>query len=140
MPTPNSDDITKALLTKVKTLADAGSWAVEWPNKVLNTAELVDTPWFRPTILPGIPEAAAIGDDAPDRHMGVLQISGFFPKDKGDGAARAWASTVLAAFPRGGTAVNGTAALRFEKSYTVPAIIEDKYYHLPVRVEYRTDL
>lgn len=140
MPTPNPDDITKALMTKVQALATAGGWAVEWPNKVLKTDALSDTPWYRPTVLPGIPEAAALGDDAPDRHVGVLQISGFFPKDKGDKVARDWASTVLAAFPRGSSATNGTATLRFEKSYVVPAIIEDKYYHLPVRVEYRTDL
>jgi hypothetical protein len=138
MPTPNPDDITKALLTKVHALANAGGWEVEWPNKTMVPVD--GTPWFRPTILPGIPEAAAIGDDAPDRHVGVLQLSGFFPKDNGDGAARAWAATVLAAFPRGGSATSGTATLRFEKSYVVPAIIEDKFYHLPVRVEYRTDL
>lgn len=138
MPTPNPDDITKALMTKVQALATAGGWAVEWPNKALVPVE--GTPWYRPTVLPGIPEAAALGSDAPDRHVGVLQISGFFPKDKGDKAARDWASSVLAAFPRGSSATSGTATLLFEKSYVVPAIIEDKYYHLPVRVEYRTDL
>lgn len=140
VPTPNPDDITKALLTKVQVLATAGSWAVEWPNRVLDTTNLGDSPWFRPTILAGIPEASALGSDAPDRHVGILQISGFFPKNKGDGAARTWAATVLAAFPRGGSTVYGTASLIFEKSYAATPIIEDKYFHQPVRVEYRTDL
>ena len=141
MPTPDPDDITKALMTAFSALATAQSWTsrVEWPNRSFDP-NAAATPWYRPTVLQGIPEAAALGSDAPDRHVGVFQVSGFFPKNLGDGSARTWASTVLTEFPRGGSSTYGTVTLLFEKSYLVPAIVEETFYHVIVRVEYRTDL
>jgi len=141
MPTPNPDDINKALTTTFNTLATAQGWTarIEWPNKAFDPSTAL-TPWFRPTVLPGIPEPAGLGDSAPDQHVGIYQISIFTVKDVGDGPAMDLAALILAAFPRGGSATYGTATVIFEKSYALPAIVEEKFYHVPVRVEYRSEL
>lgn len=138
MPTPNPDDITKALTATFATLATAQGWKVEWPNKTLSPATF-DT-WFRPTVLPGIPEPSGLGNSAPDVHVGIYQISVFTPLSGGDGAARAAASLILGAFQRGAVVTSGSASVCFEKSYALPAIVEEKFYHVPVRVEYRSEL
>lgn len=138
MSDPN--DIRKALTAAWSALATAQGWAssVAWPNKTF--IPVTGTTWFRATVLKGIPQTVEMGPYAQQLNTGIMQIDVFAPKDEGEGPAEIKAKSITDAFPIGGSCSYGSSVLRFENAYAMTGIIEDAYYHVIIRVEYRTEI
>jgi hypothetical protein len=101
------------------------------------------TRWYRPTFLPGEPEAAGIGDSAKNRYVGIFQVDIFDPKGKGTKPTDTESERIRACFPRGLslTASNGVV-VNIKKSWA-PRVSNQNdaaWYQQIVRVSWTADV
>ena len=129
------DDIEGALNAQLATLTGV---LIAWENSGFNPGNV---PWIRPTYMPGIPtEETVLAANIQLLHVGVFQISILIPLGIGDGPARALALQVEALFPVGSSLLRNGTPVRITKSYRLPATRDEHYFHLPVRVEWWTEI
>ena len=112
--------------------------SVAWENK--NFTPTVGTRWYRATFLPGISVAAAIGDGAQNRHVGVFQVDVIDQKDTGDMLAQTEAERIITCYKRGTVLTYSGVSVRVERSYRLAANQEDEWFVIPVIIEYRADV
>jgi len=137
--------------------------SVAWPNISFTTP--TSGLWYIPSFLPGIPNASALGNAAPNRHTGIFQIIVCAPYGQGEGAAVTEAERIIALLKRGTVIVrtgdeyglflseslNPDDFLYPSASARVGAIrrtyrtqgfpsIEPACWQVPVRIEYWADI
>lgn len=136
---------------------------IAWPN--INFTTPTTGLWYIPSFLPGIPSAAALGVDAPNRHVGLFQVIVCAASGQGEGAAVTEAERLIALLKRG-TSIARTGDeyglfpsdsllpndLQYPSASTVVGTIRRAYrtrgfpstepecWQVPVRVEYWADV
>lgn len=86
-------------------------------------------------LLPAEPDNPEIGPAWVER--GLLQVSLFYPKDKGPKDALERAELIRAKFVRGASFVSGGVTVNIHTTPEIgPARIEDDRYHVPVKVRW----
>lgn len=129
----------RARLTAAAPGAALVSSLVAWENQKFTPSP--GTRYYRATFLPGIPRAAAIGEAAANRHVGLFQVDIFDPIGKGDGATALEAERIAACYKRGTVLVYSGVSVIIEKAYVVrPSQDDPAWYRQIVRVEWRADV
>lgn len=134
-------DICTAL--RARAFAAAPGAALPPANVALENAKFTPPAdrYWRIFFLPGVPRAAAIGSDAPNRHVGLLQIDIMDPKDKQDGATAQEADRIAAAYKRGTVLTHNGVSVVCEKAYAVRPMQDDPArFRMIVRIEWRADV
>ncbi|MBL8967954.1 MAG: hypothetical protein JNG85_13180 [Spirochaetaceae bacterium] len=112
---------------------------VAWEN--VKFTPVAGTRYYRATFLPGTPRAAAIGSDAPNRHVGLFQVDIFDPVGRGDNATAAEAERIAACYKRGTVLTYSGVTVRAERSWVSRVPQDDPaWYRQSVRVEWRADV
>jgi hypothetical protein len=133
-------EIRAALVQRLTAVSPGAALSVSqvaWENK--KYVPTIGTAWYRATFLPGQQVAAAIGTDSANRNVGVFQIDVVYPKDAGDVTAQAEAERIAACYKRGTMLTYSAVNVRCERAYRGPAVQEDDWFFIPVKVEYRAD-
>lgn len=107
---------------------------VAWPNEVFKKPS--SGGWYEIDHLPGEPYQVSLGGDAPNRWVGIYQITICVPLDTGKEAVNARYEAIAGLFARGTT----FSGVEIEKVYAGPEGPEEDHYRLPVRIEYRADI
>nr|BDD43785.1 hypothetical protein 5 [Spirochaetaceae bacterium] len=94
------------------------------------------TPWFRETLLPGIPETVEIMRDGRARKRGVYQVDGFVPAGMGTEVADQLAVQIEGAFPRGAAFVEDGLTVHVRRSYTLASRSSGDWYMKPVVIDW----
>ncbi|MCB2186285.1 MAG: DUF4128 domain-containing protein [Deltaproteobacteria bacterium] len=123
---------------------------IAWENEGFdpNSEEdpyLAGTLWLRPTLLPGWPTQATMGDAGFNRQVGLYQVSLFWPKYEGTTAAQALADALASWFKRGTTLTNGTTSVHVTAAGSEAAgfgtVTEEQqmaaWHHVPIRIGYQ---
>ena len=118
--------------------AAIASASIAWENKTF--APVAGTRWYRATFLPGMANAAAIGDGAQNRHYGLMQIDVCEPKNLGDVLAANEAERIATCYKRGTVLTYTGVLVRIERVYRGAAIPSDDWYMVPILIEYRADV
>lgn len=129
------DAIQAALDAKLATFATAQSLSVAWQN--IEFDPVAGSPWVRPSMLPGEPYQAALGESGENRCVGVYQVSVFYPAGNGSGTARAMVDTLITAFKRGTRLTYGGYTVEIKKAYPNPPLQEMQWYHIPVTIQWK---
>lgn len=95
-----------------------------------------ETPWFRETLLPGIPEAVEIMRNGRARERGVYQVDAFVPAGHGTVVADQLAKEIETAFPRGAAFVKEGLTVHVRRSYTLPSRSSGDWYMTPVVIDW----
>lgn len=125
-------------LTAVSPGAAVSASLVAWENKSF------DPPtsgfWYRVTLLPGVPRAAAIGEAAQNRHVGVFVVSIFGQPDQGDGLVAEEAERIAACYKRGTVLTANGVQVVCVRAYRKEGQEEPDCFGVPVFVEWRADV
>lgn len=97
-----------------------------------------ETPWFRETLLPGVPETVEIMRDGRARKRGVYQVDSFVPAGMGTGVADQLSAQIEGAFPRGATFIEDVLSVHVRRSYTLPSRSAGDWYMTPVVIDWWT--
>lgn len=108
--------------------------SVAWEN--MRFTPVLGSPYVRPTLMPGEPTQAEIGENGCNRHVGVYQISLFFPAGKGLAAVEALRDGLVDHFKRG-SVLTGSIGVEITKAYGGPMLEEPNWIHCPVTIQYR---
>ncbi len=96
--------------------------------------------WYRVTLLPGVPRAAAIGETAQNRHVGVFVVSVFGQSGQGDGLVAEEAERIAACYKRGTVLTANGVQVVCVRAYRKEGQAEPDYFGVPVFVEWRADV
>ncbi len=107
---------------------------VAWPNKTFSRPS--ENGWYEIDHIPGEPYQAALGEDAPNRWVGIYQITICVKIDSGKVAANARYEAIAGLFSRGSI----FSGVEIERVYSGPEGPEEDHYRLPVRIVYRADI
>jgi len=119
--------------------AAVASTSIAWENKAFKP--VAGTRYYRATFLPGEPRAAAVGESAANRCVGIFQIDVFDPPNKLDVATRTEAERIAACFKRGTALVYNGVNVRIEKAYTTKGDSSDPaWFMVSVVVRWRADI
>lgn len=92
--------------------------------------------WIRPSLLTA-PPTGSVSFTSKNNHVGVFQVSVFQAKGFGEMRARTIAGGIISLFKRGTVITEGTTKVHvLLPPFLLPLIPEDKWTHLPVRVQY----
>lgn len=99
-----------------------------------------DSPYLRPTFLPGGLAAFGLEIGSSNEIDGVYQIDLFYPAGAGAGAARRQADTILDQFRRGVTLTDSGSgvSVHLRESYRNPGIQETDWYQIPIVVTWKS--
>jgi hypothetical protein len=78
-----------------------------------------------------------LGENAPNDHKGVFQITVKTQKGAGWGDGSEIAGAIVATFKRGTKVTQSTHMITIERSYIGPGFYDADKYCLPVSVDYR---
>lgn len=92
--------------------------------------------WIRADFLPGQPWPAGLGESAPNRYDGLMQLTLNCPKDKSWGEPRRKADELCDVFKRGTRLVEGDLVVTIEKSWSHHGMEGGADYELPVTVSW----
>lgn len=96
-------------------------------------------PYQQVFMLPGIPENPTSGGYT--REIGVMQISLFYPLDKGSGDADARAKAIKNWFPRAASyTVGGITTIINRTPYIMPGSRDGDRWMVPIRIPYYADI
>ena len=96
--------------------------------------------WYRVTLLPGVPRAAAIGETAQNRHVGVFVVSVFGQSGQGDGLVAEEAERIAACYKRGTVLTASGVQVVCVRAYRKEGQAKPDYFGVPVFVEWRADV
>lgn len=131
-------NVHAALNAQLKTVSEITDDVVAWVNRGFEPTP--GTAWYRPTFMPAEPSSPEIMASSPNRHVGVYQVSIFWPQNTGYLDAETKAAAIVAAFSRGTTLTYSGTAVRIERSWYERGIAEPDWYHVPVTIAWRSDI
>jgi len=134
-------EIKAALYTRLTAVSPGAALAaasIAWENR--DFVPVVGTRFYAVNFLPGNPVAAAMGDAAQNRNVGVMQITIYEPKGIGDVLAQTEAERIAACFKRGTSLTYSGVTVYIVRAYRQPAMLQDAWFNLPVVVEYQADV
>lgn len=94
------DDVRIALESALTSTLSIPAASIAWKGKPFDSANRT-TRWYRPTFMPGKPDAAAIGVNSKNRFVFIFQIDIFDPNAAGEGPVSIEAARIIAAYKRG---------------------------------------
>lgn len=112
---------------------------IAWPNEQFDP---MGATWFRPTVMPGEPSQLTVGGTnyGENRHVGVYQVSCFYPKSEGETDALSMADAIASYFKRGQTFTCMGVTVRVLHSWVMQSQEEPAWLHVPVTVRYFADV
>lgn len=132
MAAPDSA-IRSAFVTRLLTFPNLPT--VAWEN--VHFTPTIGSPYLKPFLLPGEPIQAEIGENGRNRHVGVFQISLFYPAGNGIGLADTMRDGIIEHFKRGTILTNGVINVEIIKAYGGPILEEPGWMHRPITIRYR---
>lgn len=96
-----------------------------------------NAPYLRPTLGPGEPSQAELGESGQNRHVGIYQISVFYPAGTGTLAASALVAAIIAHFKRGTVLIYSGQEITITKAYASRMMQDTGMVHIPITIEYR---
>jgi hypothetical protein len=113
---------------------------IAWPN--INFTTPTTGLWYIPSFLPGIPSAAALGVDAPNRHVGLFQVIVCAASGQGEGAAVTEAERLVSLLKRGTLITQNGVVGTIRRAYRTQGFpsTEPECWQVPVREEYWADV
>lgn len=121
-----------AFCAKLNEFAQAESLAVAWENVQFEPKE--DEPYLRPFLLPATTQAAALGQDAENLHVGIYQIDVLSPAGTGWGDCANLAGKIQRHFKRG---TRMEDCILIKHASFGPGMKENERYKIPVSIGYR---
>jgi hypothetical protein len=131
MGAPDSS-IRSAFVTRLQSLT--GIPQIAWENTAF-TPEL-GTPYLRPFLLTGEPFQAEIGVDGANRHLGIYQISLYYPALLGVLTLNTMRDSILNHFKRGTVLEYNAFSITIQKAYGGPMMQEQDWVHVPITIQY----
>jgi hypothetical protein len=127
----------------IQTLLDAqvqtisGLPVLQTENNRLNATTNLAS-FVRTTLLPAASSILTLGSGANAMRLltGLYQVDVFYPLDTGSSAARTLADTVVSTFPTGLRLTQGAVTVAVEVASVMTAYSINKYYCVPVRVQW----
>ena len=125
----------------IQSLLDAAVTGIEnipqlmLENEVLNATSNLAS-FARSTLLPAQSAAITVGTEAQRKMQGFYQVDVFYPSGSGSNAAHVMADAVVNAFPIGLVLTDGTVKVFIEMASVLPAYLDNKYYSVPVQVQW----
>lgn len=126
--------IRSALTARLQTLA--GLPAVAWENVAF--APVAGAMYLKPSLLPGEPTQAELGNNGLNMHTGLYQISVFAPAGAGVAAVNTLVNSICDHFKRGVELTYGGVTVRLVKAYPSPMMQETDWIHIPITVQWRS--
>ncbi len=103
-------------------------------------AESHHGPWYRVSMLPARPQSREIGDGAPMRQRGILQVDVFYPKGEYKGGAKSDAQKIIDAYPAGSVIEGDGDRVRVRESWYASGREESRWYHVPVSIAWLAEV
>ena len=135
-----SSDIASALKARLVAISPGAAIAqasIDFGEGIV-FAPTTGQAWYRVTLLTGEPRPAALGDTAQNRHVGVFQISVFWPT--GQTGGRAEAERIADCYKRGTGLVYSGQVVQCEKAWLGTNAEDTDFVHWPVKVMYWADV
>ena len=131
-----SDIVRKLMVVRLNT---AGPFPSAFENVPFNPQTGVA--YQRLNLLPAQTENPTMGDGF-ERHVGLLQVTLFYPLNAGPGPAETRARVIRTLFKRGTAMVDGTSRVLIIRSpFNGPAFVLDgSWFALPVSIPYQGDI
>lgn len=129
--------IMRALLDHMEEFAT--DLPISWPGVAFTPPSDSNgpLPYLAITFIPNGAERRFIGSTDPHRFIGMLQVSVFWPKNKGEVAPRNVAGAVADHYPADMRLVNGSVTVRITNRPDVaPMLVEDARIQIPVSIEF----
>lgn len=97
--------------------------------------------WYQAWFLPGEPHAAGIGEQAPNRHVGIFQVDVYGLKGKGTKATDDEAERIRTCYKRGTALTYSSTVVYVEKSWVQrPEQDDAAYFKQIVRIQWSSDI
>lgn len=98
--------------------------------------------WYEPFFLPGEVDAAGIGEQAPNRHVGIFQVVIHGPKGKGTKATDDEGERLRKCYPRGQALVYSGVVVQIVRSWVYRPSDQDDpaWFKQILRVEWSSDV
>lgn len=126
--------VRMALRARLLTVIDDDLLAKE--NESFTPPRPQRTPWFRETLLPGIPTRVEIMRDGETRTRGVYQVDVFVPAGEGTVIPDELAKMIVDAFPQGSTHSSDGLTVNVRRSYPQSARSAGDWYMQPVVIDW----
>lgn len=129
--------ICDALETAALAFTDGASPAID--NALSTTFKPRDgVPYVEVAYMPNRNQNLFVGNAAPTRHLGIMQISVMYPIGEGRIPAIELAGAVAAAFPKGRRLTsNGVTVQIYEQPSVAPPMQEPDRVRVPVSIRYQ---
>lgn len=127
--------IMEALFARLSTLVLAPVHPVAWPNIAFTPP--ADHRYLRVQYVPNLTNRVLIDSDGPHQMLGLMQVSVYDEKGKGESRAREMAGLVAEHFPTDLKLHSAPITVRMTKRPDVrDLIVEDAAVQIPVMVEW----
>lgn len=128
--------IQAALFARAASLVLSPVHQVAWPNMAFTPP--ANKKYVRVTHFPNTTDRLYLGNSAPHRHQGILQLTVVAPINSGESAARELAGQVAYHFPAGLQLNSGGVHLKITKRpNTGSVVIDTAEIRVPVSIAYR---
>jgi len=131
----NTRDIQDALDLQLQQVAGLPQLQLE--NTRLNASSNL-TAFSRSTLLPAQSAVISIGPNAQKQMSGLYQVDIFAPSDTGTSTTRTYADLVVQQFPIGQRLLSNGLEVIIEVASVMPAYTINKYYCIPIRIQWTT--
>ena len=128
-------NIMAALFTRLQALVLNPAMPIAWPN--VSYTPPATQKYLRVGYVPNVANRMTIGSDGPHQHLGLMQVSVYWPKSSGEAGPREVAGQVAAWFPCDLKLYAGGTMVRITKRPDVrDMIIEDAAVQIPVMIDW----
>lgn len=126
--------IRAAFVARLQTFPSLPS--VAWENMPFTPA--LGVPYLKQFLLTGEPSQAEIGTAGANRHVGVYQISIYYPANTGTLGAGTLRDALIDHFKRGTALVRSGVNITIQKAYSSPdpGGQETDWVHVPITIRY----
>jgi hypothetical protein len=124
--------IRAAFVTRLQTFPSLPS--VAWEN-ISFTPGVVT--YLKPSLLPGEPFQAELGEAGQNRHSGIYQISIYAPAGNGVSAINTLRDNLVDFFKRGTLMTYSDITVQIQKAYSGPILQDTDWIHIPITIRYR---
>mgnify|MGYP003385210443 CR=1 FL=1 len=126
-------DINNAL---VKPIIDNSKFGIEFNFENRNTPTNVDSAFGQCFLLPVQPEQTALGQDGCDQHLGVFQISLYFPENMGNIETLTKADEVAAVYKSGAVLTYNGVNVTIESIGISQGLNDGPWFIIPITINY----
>jgi len=131
MGAPDST-IRAAFVARLNTFPSLPS--VAWENVPFTPVNGV--PYIKPFLLPGEPSQAEMGTLGANRHVGVYQISIYYPASTGTLGLGTLRDALIDHFRRGTPLVRSGVNISIQRAYAGPMMQETDWVFVPITIQY----